>query len=353
MSDKFRIGIVGATGYVGMELVRLLGRHPHLRVSCLTSVSHEGKRFSEIYPAFLGVMDQKLRQADPEALARACDLVITALPHGVSATLVPQLLDAGLRVLDHSGDFRMRDVAVYEAAYGLEHPHPELLDTAVYGLPEMHREALRDAQLVANPGCYPTASILALAPLLDEGCLVDADGLIVDALSGISGAGRRAELAYSYCEAGESAKPYGVVGHRHTPEIEQELGRVAGRAVELVFTPHLIPMKRGMLVTAYAPLLPEAELPTVAQLHERYRAYYKYEPFIRLLEPGQLPATSQVSGSNFVDIGLAVDARRRMVKVFCAIDNLGKGACSQAIQSLNVMTCLPETAGIDQVGLAI
>jgi len=350
--DKYRIGIVGATGYVGMELVRLLGRHPGFRITALTSVSYEGRPFSEIYPAFTGVMDQTLRTADPDFLASACDLVITALPHGVSSEIVPRLLDRGLRVLDHSGDFRFRDLATYENAYRLRHPRPELLAEAVYGLPELHREAIRTARLVANPGCYPTSAILAIAPLLTDG-LIDADRLVVDSLSGVSGAGRQSAVAYSFCEAAESSRPYGVVGHRHTAEMEQEISALAGRPLELVFTPHLVPMKRGMLTTLYAPFAAATDTVTAEELYERFNSYYKYETFVRVLPPGQLPDSARVTASNFIDIGVAVDQRMRMVKVFSALDNLGKGACSQAIQALNLMTGYPETAGIDQIGIPV
>ena len=238
IENKTRIGIVGATGYVGMELVRLLSGHRHLALTTLVSQSYAGKSFADVYPSFAHLTDQKLRELDVDQLAQDCDIVITALPHGVSASVVPELLSRGVRVVDHSGDFRYRDVAIYEKAYKLTHPHPELLAEAVYGLPELYRSEIANARLVANPGCYPTCSLLGLMPLLKAG-FIRTEGIIIDATSGISGAGRKADLGYSFCEAESSYKAYGVVGHRHTSEIEQEAGFLAGQRepLALTFTP--------------------------------------------------------------------------------------------------------------------
>ncbi|NLM77678.1 MAG: N-acetyl-gamma-glutamyl-phosphate reductase [Ruminococcaceae bacterium] len=351
MEQKTRIGVVGATGYVGMELVRILSGHPGFNLTCLVSHSHAGRLMSDIYPAFTRLADLPLQTLDPDQLATDCDLVITALPHGVSSKIVPQLLERGLKVLDHSGDFRYRDVSVYEKAYKLSHPCPELLQEAVYGLPELYRDAISRARLVANPGCYPTCSLLALKPLL-ENRLVKTEGIIIDAVSGISGAGRKADVAYSYCEAAENYKAYGIVGHRHTSEIEQECGYLAGLGQPLVvsFTPHLAPLKRGMLATVYADLLPDVQ---ADRLQEAYLQAYENEYFIRLLPAGRSPETSHVAFSNFADISVQIDSRAGKAKVLCAIDNLGKGAAAQAVQSLNLMAGFSEGEGLKKPGHAL
>ena len=348
-NEQTRIGIIGATGYVGVELVRILSTHPGFRLAVLNSKSFTGKRFSDIYPAFRSIVDLELTEPDADTLAAECDIVVTALPHGVSAETIPGLLDRGLRVLDHSGDFRFRDVKVYEAAYGLTHPRPDLAATAAYGLPELYRDQIRGARLVANPGCYPTCSILPLAPLLAAG-LIESDGLIIDAVSGVSGAGRKADLAYSFCETESTFRPYGVVGHRHTPEIEQELGRKAGAPVIVSFTPHLAPMKRGMLATIYAH--PRVGV-TQADVERCLADAYAAEPFVRLLTGGALPDTRNTAGTNFIDIACRLDNRSGWLKLFSALDNLGKGAAAQAVQALNLMAGLPETAGLLNAGMSI
>ncbi|MDD2213242.1 MAG: N-acetyl-gamma-glutamyl-phosphate reductase [Oscillospiraceae bacterium] len=354
MNSKTRIGIIGATGYVGLELITWLAGHPNFDITCVASHTHCGERFADFFPAFRGLIDLDFIEPDPRQIAEACDCCVTALPHGVSSVLVPQLLALGLTVLDHSGDFRFKDQAVYEAAYHLQHPCPELLQTAVYGLPELHRQQLAGCRLIANPGCYPTGTILAAWPLLAAG-LIEPDSLIADAVSGISGSGRKAGADYNYCELAENYKPYGVTRHRHLPEMEQELSLAAGQAVTLSFTPHLAPMKRGMLITLYA--RPNAagrrELEQTtgdAFLYRRFAEHYKNEPFIRVLRPGQLPATSQVAGSNFLDLVPVWDGHSGVIKVFSALDNLGKGAASQAVQALNICLGYPETAGLSAPG---
>jgi N-acetyl-gamma-glutamyl-phosphate reductase len=350
-NPKTRIGVVGATGYVGLELVRLLCGHPHFALGSLVSQSYAGKAFSDVYPAFRRLVDLPLETLDIDALARSCDIVVTALPHGVSSAVVPELLERGLKVLDHSGDFRYRDAAVYEKAYKLTHPCPDLLAEAVYGLPEIYRDAIAKARLVANPGCYPTCSLLGLMPLLKAG-VIRTEGIIIDATSGVSGAGRKADLAYSFCETEASYKAYGVVGHRHTSEIEQEAGFLAGQAEPLAvtFTPHLAPMKRGMLATLYADLMPGVD---PAGLHELFERTYSHEYFVRLLPAGQFPETRQVAYTNFADLAVTADARTGKVKVICAIDNLGKGAAAQAVQALNLMAGHPEHEGLVLPGGAI
>ena len=345
---KARIGIVGATGYVGMELLRLLILHGQVEISTLVSQSFVGQRFSDIYPAFRGLVDQSLSELSIEQLANECDLVVTALPHGVSSQVVPQLLDAGVKVLDHSGDFRYRDLSVYEGAYKLSHPKPELLAEAIYGLPEIYRSRLADTKLAANPGCYPTCSILGLLPLLKNN-LIDTNSIIIDAYSGISGAGRKADLAFSFCEAQDNIRPYGVIGHRHTSEIEQEAGLLAGLQTPptISFTPHLAPIKRGMLATIYARLKPETADANLAGI---YNEAYNNERFVRLMPQGQLPETKNVAYTNFADIAWTTDKRTGLVKVMSAIDNLGKGASGQALQTINIMLGLPEETGLLAAG---
>lgn len=351
MDDQMRIGIVGVTGYVGMELVRLLSVHSGVRLTTLVSHSHAGKLLSDVYPSFARIVDLPLEEQNADQLADNCDLVITALPHGVSSAVVPELLARGLRVLDHSGDFRYRSAAVYEAAYGLKHPRPDLLDEAVYGLPELYRREISRARLVANPGCYPTCSLLALLPLL-KNRLIRQQGIIIDAVSGVSGAGRKADVAYSFCETAEGFRAYGVVGHRHTSEIEQECGLLAGldQPLPVTFTPHLAPLRRGMMATVYADLLPGAD---PSELLPVYRRAYEDEWFVRVLPPGRLPDTRQVACTNFADLSVHHDARTGKVKVLCAIDNLGKGAAAQAVQAINLMAGLPENEGLANAGNAI
>ena len=347
--DKVKIGIIGATGYVGAELARLLCGHDRFEIGCLASQSFEGKPFSSVYPAFRGVLDLPCSGLDLDEIAEKCDIVVTALPHGVSSETVPKLLDRGLRVLDHSGDFRYRDVTAYESAYRLVHPAPKLLAEAVYGLPELYRERIAEARLVANPGCYPTCSILALAPAL-RAKAISSDRLIIDAVSGVSGAGRKSELPFSYCETDESFRAYSVTGHRHTSEIEQELSSLASSPVVVSFTPHLAPMKRGMLATIYADLAPGV---TADDIHGLYSVFYENEPFVRVLPAGACPDTRNVAGTNMADVAVFADKRTGRAVLLSAIDNLGKGASAQALQALNLMAGFPETLGLVRPGMMI
>jgi N-acetyl-gamma-glutamyl-phosphate reductase len=343
-----RIGIIGATGYVGVELVRILSMHPYVRITHLVSQSFIGKTFSEVYPSFSGICDVSLTGSDPEEVAAECDLVITALPHGVSSQVVPVLLAHGVKVIDHSGDFRFKSLADYEAAYSLTHPCPELLATAVYGLPELYRETLLTTKLAANPGCYPTCSILGLAPLLARE-IIRTQGIIVDAVSGISGAGRKSDLSFSYCENDGNFKAYGITSHRHTPEIEQELSVLAHEKIAITFTPHLAPMKRGMLATIYADLMPEHVDMTEKALHDLFAEYYENDSFIRVLPLHAIPETKHVCFSNYADISVFKDSRTGKVKVICALDNLGKGASAQAVQTMNIMQGYPEGTGLNHM----
>ncbi|MHB1483319.1 MAG: N-acetyl-gamma-glutamyl-phosphate reductase [Saccharofermentanales bacterium] len=346
MSEKIRIGIIGATGYVGMELVRILCNHPSFQLTRLVSQSYAGKKFSEVYPAFSGIVDIICSDLDTDDLAASCDFVITSLPHGVSSAVVPQLLGKGLRVLDHSGDFRYRDISVYEKAYKLHHPDPALSENAVYGLPELYREKISDASLVANPGCYPTCSILAIHPLIMNS-LIDPSSLIIDATSGITGAGRKTGLEYQFCEAQSNYRAYGVTGHRHTSEIEQELSIMAGEKLSVTFTPHLAPISRGMYATIYATL---SKPVSAEEIHVIYNDFYKDEFFVRVMPSGICPEIKNVAFSNFIDISVFIDEHTNRAVVLSAIDNLGKGAAQQAIQSLNCMAGIPENTGLMQVG---
>jgi N-acetyl-gamma-glutamyl-phosphate reductase len=287
---------------------------------------------------------------DIEELAKKADFFITALPHGVSTEVIPSLLEKGKRIIDHSADFRFRDVSVYEKWYKASHPAPNFNGIAVYGLPELYRDRIKDAQLVADPGCYPTCSILGIAPALINK-IISTKGIIIDAVSGVSGAGRKAELSYAFCETSENFKAYGVSNHRHTPEIEQELSLLAGEEVLISFTPHLAPMKRGMLATSYLNLTEQGL--TTADVNALYQDFYKNEAFVRVLPAGQLPETKFVAGSNFIDISVTVDQRLNRLIIISALDNLGKGSASQAVQALNLMAGLKETEGLMTPGLYI
>jgi N-acetyl-gamma-glutamyl-phosphate reductase len=341
-----RVAVIGASGYTGVELLRLLAGHPQVTVSCVTSRQQAGQALAEVFPSLAGVYDLTFEALEPAALAGRADLVFTAVPHQAAMAMVPELLAAGCKVVDLSADYRLRDAAVYAEWYEA-HQTPELLAEAVYGLPELYREQVRPARLVANPGCYPTSIALALTPLL-RGGLVDPATLIVDSKSGTSGAGRGAKVDSLYCEVNEGFKAYGLPRHRHTPEIEQTLSDVAGRQVTISFTPHLLPVNRGILSTCYASLAADLSL---AQLLACYREQYAGEPFVRVLPEGRLPNISQVRGSNFCDIGLAVDPRTRRVIAIAAIDNLVKGAAGQALQNMNLMLGLEEGLGLAGAGL--
>jgi len=339
------VAVIGASGYVGAELVRLLVRHPNVDLRGLYAHRHAGHEVAKDFPQFAGVLQAKYEVYDAAAVAARCEVAFLALPHGESARAAKDLYDRGLTVLDLSADLRLRSAEVYAEWYA-PHAAPELLPHAVYGLVERHRDALKKARLVAVPGCYPTASILALAPLLDAR-LVCADGIIVDAKSGVSGAGREPQRSTHFSEIGEGVRAYKVAGHRHTPEIEQELERAAGQLVRLTFTPHLVPMARGILATAYA-LPTDAARPAHAYADELRRAY-EHEPFVSVVD--HPPDTAHLRGSNRVQVAAWHDARAGRVIVCGAIDNLVKGAAGQAVQCLNVMRGWDETLGLDGAGI--
>ncbi len=343
-----KASVIGATGYAGVELVRLLARHPHVTLVEATSESYAGRRLNQVYPHLAGWGEVTLGETDPERVAAGSDVVFLALPHGLAMNMAPRCLAAGARVIDLGADFRLRDAAAYGRWYGCEHAAPALLDEAVYGLPELWREEIRGARLVANPGCYPTASVLGLAPLLASGW-ADPAGIVIDAKSGVSGAGRSPSLKVHFAEVNENLRPYNIAGaHRHTPEIEQALGRLAGVPVVVSFNPHLVPMNRGILATIYVTLRRRRSLEELVAL---YRDRYGGEPFVLVMEAGCLPETKHAQGSNLCLIGLALDERAGRLVVASVIDNLVKGAAGQAVQNMNLMFGLPETDGLDAPGL--
>lgn len=340
-----KVAVVGASGYTGVELLRLLAAHPQVQVACVTSRQHAGQSIADVFPSLRGRVEVPCDPLDSALVAAKADFIFTALPHQTAMEVVPGFLAAGKRVVDLSADYRLRDLDVYRQWYQ-EHTSPELLPEAVYGLPELARERLAAARLVANPGCYPTSVALALAPLLRER-LIDHRTLIIDSKSGTSGAGRAAKVGSLFCEVNEGFAAYGVTRHRHTPEIEQTLSELAGEEVQVNFTPHLLPVNRGILSTCYAQLAgPEG----TGALLDLYRTCYRGEPFVRICPEGTLPNIAFVRGTNFCDIGLVRDARTGRVVVVAAIDNLVKGAAGQAVQNMNLMLGFAETTGLE--GLA-
>jgi len=339
-----RVGIVGASGYTGAELARILCNHPEVALTAATSRQYAGKPLSQVFPSLRGRVDILCEDLPVAELVERADFFFTAVPHQTAMNIVPSLLAAGKKVVDLSADFRIHDAQVYEQWYQA-HSAKELLATAVYGLPELHRTAIRKTRLVANPGCYPTSVILGLAPLLKAG-LVDPETIIIDAKSGASGAGRTAQVGSLYCEVADGFKAYKVGEHRHTPEIEQELGGLCGKPVTVSFTPHLLPMSRGILSTIYAKA--GKALPGLTEL---YQDFYRDEEFVRVCPAGQYPATQYVRGSNYCDIGVKFDPRTGRVVILSAIDNVVKGASGQAVQNMNLMCGFPEHTGLRIVPL--
>lgn len=340
-----KAAVLGATGYAGIELVRILSSHPDVSLEILGSHSFDGKPIAEVYRNFDHVLDITCEELDLDRVEK-CDVAFTALPHGASKDVIPSLIERGLKVIDLSGDFRYDDIKVYEEWYGQEHSSPELLKESVYGLPELHRDEIKGARLIGNPGCYTTCSILGAYPLLASG-IGNHDNIIVDAKSGVTGAGRGLGLAYHFCECTENTKAYKVATHRHTSEIEQELSKAAGEQIMISFTPHLIPQKRGILSTIYINLNKPC---TTEELVDMYKEFYKDEYFVRVKNAGELPETKHVAGSNFVDIGIVVDQRLQRAVVVSAIDNIFKGAAGQAVQNMNLMFGLDEKTGIKNAG---
>ena len=339
MSESIRVGIVGATGYTALEAIRLLANHPTATVTALTSRSETGTPIADIHPSLAGRTELTIELFDPATIADKCDVVMCCLPHGASAETVKQLIDAGVRVIDFSADFRLSDVHEYEKWYGVVHPWPERVGKTAYGMPEFFRQQIADADLVANPGCYPTSAILPLAPLI-KGGLIKQQDIIVDSKSGVSGAGRSAKLANLYCETNESISAYAVGAHRHQPEIDDLACRISGQATKTIFTPHLTPMDRGILSTIYVQPA-EADVGP-EQITECWQETFADSQFVKVVK--HLPATKHVAGTNYVQMTARI-AGDRLVLI-CAIDNLAKGASGAAIQNLNVMFGLDEGTGL-------
>lgn len=339
------VAILGGSGYTGVELMRLIAAHPEFELVAVSSRQYKGKKVGDVFGSLSSRLTLTFSDADPEALASQAELVFLAVPHQAAMNAVPAVMAANRKIVDLSADFRLRDRKVYEQFYG-PHSCPEFLLKSVYGLCEIYREQITGTSLLANPGCYVTSVLLPLIPLLKSG-LISARGIIADSASGVSGAGRKEEMALLFGEVNENFRPYSVSNHRHTPEMEQELSLAAGEEVRLTFTPHLLPIDRGILSTIY--LIPQEGVKE-ARIRECWHAAYGGEPFIEILQEGRLPATKQVRGTNLVQLAVAADPRSGLLKVFSALDNLTKGASGQAVQNANLMMGLPETMGLE--GLA-
>lgn len=338
-----KAAIIGASGYTGLELMRLSTQHTHIELIAVSSEKFAGKKVGEVFPFLKDKVNLAFHSISEHKDISEADFVFVALPHREAMGVVPQLIKQGKKVVDLSADFRFRDPAVYERWYQ-KHIAPELLKDAIYGLPELYREKINNAQLVANPGCYPTAVILPLAPVV-KNQVIDFNAIIVDAKSGVSGAGRSVVLSSLYAEVNEGVKAYKIAQHRHTPEMEQELSLIAQKNVILSFTPHLIPMNRGILSTIYTTLSVKI---TEEEVYDLYKAFYKKDTFVRICPLGTIPSTNQVKGSNYCDIGITIDPRTNRLIIISVIDNLLKGGSGQAIQNMNIMTGLSEDLGINQ-----
>jgi len=340
------VAVVGASGYTGVELLRLLSGHPQAEVVAVTSRQYEGESISRVFPSLGGYFDLKCEAINVESIAARADVVFTALPHKSAMDVIPDFLNAGCKIIDLSADYRLRDQQVYEQWYQA-HTSPDLLTEAVYGLPELYRSAIKSARLVANPGCYPTSVALGLAPLL-EGQLIACDSIVIDSKSGTTGAGRSLKEGSLYCEVNEGFKAYSIANHRHTPEIEQTLSQIAGQSIQVSFTPHLLPVDRGILSTIYAS---QTKGYSTAEILNIFQKRYADEPFIRILPEGQLPNIAYVRGTNLCDIGLVADQRTGRIVIVSVIDNLCKGAGGQAVQNLNLICGFDESAGLSAAPL--
>ena len=340
-----KVGIIGSTGYAGAELVRILTGHKEAEIVWYGSRSYVDKQYADVYRNMFQIVDAACMDDNMDELSRQVDVIFTATPQGLCASLVNEDILSKTKIIDLSADFRIKDVSVYEKWYGIEHKSPEFINEAVYGLCEINRDKVKGARLVANPGCYTTCSILTAYPLAKEG-IIDMSTLIVDAKSGTSGAGRGAKVPNLFCEVNENMKAYGVASHRHTPEIEEQLGYASGENVTISFTPHLVPMNRGILATEYATLKKDV---TGEEVKAIYDKYYADEKFVRVLGEGVCPETKWVEGSNYVDIGFKLDPRTNRIVMMGAIDNLVKGAAGQAVQNMNLLFGLPESEGLELV----
>ena len=345
-----KVGIIGATGYAGNELVRLLMGHKDVEIMWYGSRSYIDKKYAEVYQNMFEIVDDVCLDDNMDELASQVDVIFTATPQGFLAGVLTEDILNKVKIIDLSADFRIKDVSVYEKWYKIEHKSPQFIEEAVYGLCEINRDKVKGARLIANPGCYTTCSILTAYPLVKEG-LIDPNTLIIDAKSGTSGAGRGAKLPNLFCEVNENMKAYGVTNHRHTPEIEEQLGYAAGKEIVVNFTPHLVPMNRGILATEYATLNKKADgtLPTYGEVKAIYDKYYKNEKFVRVLEKDICPETKWVEGSNYVDVNFKIDERTGRIVMMGALDNLVKGAAGQAVQNMNLLFGFDEAEGLNLV----
>lgn len=345
-----KVGIIGATGYAGNELVRLLMGHKDVEIMWYGSRSYIDKKYAEVYQNMFEIVEDTCLDDNMEELASKVDVIFTATPQGFLAGVLTEEILSKVKIIDLSADFRIKDVKTYEKWYKIEHKSPQFIEEAVYGLCEINRDKVKGARLIANPGCYTTCSILTAYPLVKEG-LIDPDTLIIDAKSGTSGAGRGAKLPNLFCEVNENMKAYGVTNHRHTPEIEEQLGYAAGKEIVVNFTPHLVPMNRGILATEYATLNRKADgmLPTYGEVKAVYDKYYKNEKFVRVLEKDICPETKWVEGSNYVDVNFKIDERTGRIVMMGALDNLVKGAAGQAVQNMNLLFGFDEAEGLNLV----
>ncbi len=349
-----RAGIIGATGYAGGELVRLLSGHKNVEIKWFGSKSYIDKKYAEVYRNMFEIVDDVCLDDNIGELAKQVDVIFTATPQGYLASILTEEILSQVKIVDLSADYRLKDVKVYEEWYKIEHKSPEFIKEAVYGLCEINRDKVKGARLIANPGCYTTCSILTAYPLVKEG-LIDADSIIIDAKSGTSGAGRGAKVPNLFCEVNENIKAYGVTTHRHTPEIEEQLGYAAGKEIKVNFTPHLVPMNRGILVTEYASLIKRAgedgvmKYPSYEQVKAAYDKYYAKEKFVRVLEKDVCPETKWVEGSNYVDVNFKIDERTGRIIMMGALDNLVKGAAGQAVQNMNLLFGQKESEGLELV----
>ena len=344
--QKVQVGIVGGTGYTGVELLRTLANHPLAEVTMITSRSEDGVAVADMYPNLRGIYDLAFSVPDIEKL-KTCDVVFFATPHGVAMSMTAELIENGVKVIDLAADFRIEDLDVWQKWYGMEHTGADLMSDVVYGLPEYYRTQIKDAKVIANPGCYPTSILLGLLPLLNAG-LIEADSIIADGKSGVSGAGKGANVAMLAAEMSESFKAYGVSGHRHQPEMTEKLTLLSGQAVDLTFVPHLVPMIRGMESTIYATLKEDI---SQEELQALYETTYTFEPFVDVMPAGSLPETRMVKGSNMCRMAIYRPEGSKRVIVTSVIDNLVKGAAGQAIQNMNIMFGLTENEGLNQVAL--
>ena len=347
VESMIKAGIIGATGYAGAELVRLLLGHKEVEIKWYGSRSYVDQAYASVYQNMFQLVDEKCLDDNMEAMADQVDVIFTATPQGLCASLVNENILNKVKIIDLSADFRIKDVNVYEKWYGIEHKAPQYIEEAVYGLCEVNREKIKQARIIANPGCYPTCSFLSIYPCVKEG-LIDPNTIIIDAKSGTSGAGRGAKVDNLFCEVNENIKAYGVAGHRHTPEIEEQLSYAAGEPVLINFTPHLVPMQRGILVTAYASLKKDV---TYEEVKAVYDKYYDKEYFVRVLNKDVCPQTRWVEGSNFVDVNFKIDPRTKRIIMMGAMDNLVKGAAGQAVQNMNLLFGLDETTGLQMAPL--